>query len=90
MSTPNIKEVVKEKYGAGGPARASGQATPAVAAVRPLHGHRSNHVESLRRAEKGEVPEEAVRASLGCGNPTALAELQAGRDGARSGLGRRH
>ena len=28
--------------------------------------------------ELGQVPETAVRASLGCGNPTALAELKAG------------
>jgi 2-polyprenyl-3-methyl-5-hydroxy-6-metoxy-1,4-benzoquinol methylase len=28
--------------------------------------------------EAGEVPEDALRASLGCGNPTALAELHAG------------
>ena len=28
--------------------------------------------------EKGALPENAVRASLGCGNPTALAELRAG------------
>ena len=28
--------------------------------------------------EKGSLPENAVRASLGCGNPTALAELRAG------------
>ena len=29
-------------------------------------------------AQKGEVPATAVEASLGCGNPTALAELKAG------------
>ena len=29
--------------------------------------------------EKGGLPAEAVRASLGCGNPTALAELKAGQ-----------
>jgi SAM-dependent methyltransferase len=29
-------------------------------------------------AEKGSLPESAVRASLGCGNPTALAELHPG------------
>ena len=41
-------------------------------------------------AQAGQMPEEAVLASLGCGNPTALAQAEAGRDGARSGLGRRH
>ena len=40
--------------------------------------------------EKGALPEAAVLASLGCGNPTALAQLKAGRNRARSGLGRRH
>src|SRR4029079_14254820 len=30
------------------------------------------------RAQEGEVPNLALRASLGCGNPTALAELKAG------------
>ena len=29
-------------------------------------------------AQAGEVPEEAIKASLGCGNPTALAELKPG------------
>jgi SAM-dependent methyltransferase len=30
------------------------------------------------RAERGQVPDDAVLASLGCGNPTAVAELRAG------------
>ena len=29
-------------------------------------------------AQEGEVPDTAIKASLGCGNPTALAELKAG------------
>ena len=39
---------------------------------------RSDHIKPLRRWPKGEVPELAMKASLGCGNPTALAELKAG------------
>ena len=29
-------------------------------------------------AQEGEVPDTAIKASLGCGNPTALAELKPG------------
>jgi hypothetical protein len=39
---------------------------------------RSDHVQPLRGGQALALPDEAVRASLGCGNPTALAELQAG------------
>ena len=40
--------------------------------------------------ETSELPAEAVLASLGCGNPTALADLQPGRRRARPGQRRRH
>ena len=36
--------------------------------------------------EAGHVPEEAMLASLGCGNPTALADLQPGGSGIRAKL----
>ena len=39
---------------------------------------RSDFVESVRIMETAGLPAEAVLASLGCGNPTALAELRAG------------
>ena len=45
---------------------------------------------STTTQQAGAVPAEALLASLGCGNPTALAELNAGRDGARPRLRRRH
>ena len=46
--------------------------------------------EALYDAEqRGELPEAATLASLGCGNPTAVAEPARGRDGARSRLRRR-
>ena len=41
-------------------------------------------------ADTDALPEEAVRASLGCGNPTALIDLRARRGGARPRLRRRH
>ena len=40
--------------------------------------------------DTAELPDGALRASLGCGNPVAVAELRTGRDRARSGLRRRH
>jgi len=40
-------------------------------------------------AQTGSLPEDAVLASLGCGTPTALAELRAGETVSRSWIGRR-
>ena len=40
--------------------------------------------------EKAGLPEDAVATSLGCGNPTALAELKPGENRARLGLRRRN
>src|SRR5216117_3271743 len=73
----NIKETVKEKY--------------AEAALRVLDGGSSccgassscgtaDPITSALYDEKqvAQIPEEALKASLGCGNPTALAELAPG------------
>src|SRR5439155_25545603 len=73
----NIKETVKEKY--------------AEAALRVLDGGNSccgassscgtaDPITSALYDEKqaAQIPEEALKASLGCGNPTALAELSPG------------
>ena len=40
------------------------------------------------RAEQDEVPVAAVAASLGCGNPTAVAQLREGERGPRPRIGR--
>jgi len=77
MSTQDVREAVKEKYG--------------QAALRVTEGARScccgTAVESCSdpvtsnlydRDQTTQVPEEALLASLGCGNPTALAELKTG------------
>jgi SAM-dependent methyltransferase len=77
MST-DIKGAVKERYGqaalrvkAGG-----GCCGPApVAAERCSDPITGNLYDS---AQAGQVPEEALLASLGCGNPTALAQLNPG------------
>jgi len=75
--TSDIKEVVKQKYGEAALRVKSGTssccgAAPSAACADPIT---SNLYDSGQAAQ---VPEEALRASLGCGNPTALAQLKPG------------
>jgi len=77
MNGHRIKDVVKEKYGRVALKVASGDssccsARTATAGCDPIT---SNLYEADAIAE---LPVEAVEASLGCGNPTALAELKEG------------
>jgi arsenite methyltransferase len=77
VSETNIKEAVKEKYGQAalrvhsggssccGASASSGCADPITS---NLYG----------TIQTNEIPQEAVLASLGCGNPTALAQLNPG------------
>src|ERR1700731_4018061 len=80
MSTPNVKEIVRKKYGQADERVTSGGEIPCCrddssALERSCDPITSN----LYHAEQeDEVPDTAVKASLGCGNPTALAELKAG------------
>ena len=75
--TTDIKEVVKEKYGeAALRVRTGGSsccgATASAGCCDPIT---TNLYDA---AQAGQIPEEALLASLGCGNPTALAQLQPG------------
>jgi arsenite methyltransferase len=78
MSTSDIKEVVKEKYGLAalrvktGGSSCCGAAAASGSGCDPIT---SNLYDS---SQAGQVPEEAMLASLGCGNPTALAALKPG------------
>jgi arsenite methyltransferase len=77
MSAPDIKEIVKEKYGAAalrvldegssccGAAVGCGTVDPITSGL-------------YDQSQAAEIPEEALKASLGCGNPTALATLKPG------------
>jgi arsenite methyltransferase len=65
----DIKEAVREKYSQAA-VRASSCCGPASKS--PI----TSNLYSVQ--ETGELPEAAVLASLGCGNPTALAELKQG------------
>ena len=76
-STSSVQEQVKEKYGSAARAVAamgSAQACcdPGLRCCDPI----TTNLYSSE--EKGQIPEKAVRASLGCGNPTALIELREG------------
>src|ERR1700690_2702173 len=77
MSGTDIKDVVKERYGqAALRVRAGGSsccgASSATGCADPIT---SNLYDAT---QAGQIPHTALKASLGCGNPTALAQLNAG------------
>jgi len=77
MSSPDIKEIVKEKYGQAALRVTSGGssccgATPGTGCSDPIT---SNLYDA---SQTQQIPEEALLASLGSGNPTALASLNPG------------
>jgi arsenite methyltransferase len=78
MSTTDIKEVVREKYGQAalrGKTGGSGCCGATAASGLGCDPITSNLYDS---SQAGQVPDEAMLASLGCGNPTALAKLNPG------------
>src|SRR5712692_1733839 len=77
MSDTNIQETVKQKYGEAAKRAAAG-GTACCGGGAQLSGCDPITRDLYSDAEKGALPEKAVAASLGCGNPTALAELQPG------------
>src|SRR5258706_873972 len=76
MDGANIKEIVKEKYGQaalrGKSGSCCGTADASGTSCDPIT---SNLYDA---AQMQQVPVEALQASLGCGNPTALAKLNPG------------
>jgi arsenite methyltransferase len=77
MSETNIKETVKEKYGQAALRATSGGSICCGASASCGCGDpiTSNLYDEN---QTNQIPQEAVLASLGCGNPTALAELNPG------------
>ena len=74
-----IKEIVKEKYGqaalrvtTGGSSCCGASAVLDGCSVDPITSHLYD------ASQTRQIPEDAVLASLGCGNPTALAKLNPG------------
>src|SRR5512141_2880347 len=79
MSTANdIKEVVKERYGEAarrvrsGGSGCCGSSRASSSCCDPITSN------LYAKHEAHAVPEDALKASLGCGNPTALAQLEPG------------
>src|SRR5229473_2337003 len=77
MSEPNIQEAVKQKYGEAAK-RAAGGGTASCGGGAELSCCDAITKDLYNDAERAALPEKAVAASLGCGNPTALAQLQPG------------
>ena len=91
MSTENIKEIVKEKYAEAAKRATSGErssccgttASTAGAPAGSSSGSGNCGCDPITsnlyaESESSTIPESALRASLGCGNPTALAQLKPG------------
>jgi arsenite methyltransferase len=78
VAVTDIKTVVKEKYGQaalrvkGGGSSCCGATAASDGCCDPI----TSNLYDLSQA--GQIPEEALLASLGCGNPTALAQLNPG------------
>jgi ubiquinone/menaquinone biosynthesis C-methylase UbiE len=77
MSDKNIQDAVKEKYGAAAKQVAAGK-TACCGGGAELSGCDPISRNLYDESERSALPADAVAASLGCGNPTALAELEAG------------
>jgi SAM-dependent methyltransferase len=74
-----IKDVVKEKYAQAALRVTSGGSSCCGASPRSANGCCDPITSNLYDASQaGQIPAEAMLASLGCGNPTALAELKPG------------
>ena len=77
-TTENIRSVVREKYGQAAIRVVSGEGKACCGASAVGGGCDPITANLYGEGETAVVPEDALRASLGCGNPTALAELHEG------------
>jgi arsenite methyltransferase len=78
MNSTNVKEIVKEKYGEAALRVKTGGSNCCGATAASGLGCDPITSNLYDAAQTGALPEEAVLASLGCGNPTALAQLNPG------------
>src|SRR4029077_13261144 len=72
MSSEEIKDAVKAKYGQAATRVLGGQGGGGGCGCDPVSAN------LYEAGQTDALPETAIRASLGCGNPTALALLHAG------------
>jgi arsenite methyltransferase len=76
ITSSDIKDIVKEKYGqAALRVKSGGSSCCGATAVTGCDPISANLYDA---AQAGQIPEDALLASLGCGNPTALAQLNPG------------
>jgi arsenite methyltransferase len=75
-----IKEIVKEKYGQAALRAAGGEGSSCCGATACCGPETWDPITSnlYEEQQKAGIPVEAILASLGCGNPTALAQLKPG------------
>ena len=80
MPDTNIKEVVREKYGQAALRVANKTGGSSCCGAAPAGGLSCDPITSnlYDESQAQQIPEEAMLASLGCGNPTALAQLSPG------------
>ncbi len=78
MAERELKDVVKEKYGQAALRVVSGQGSSCCGSASSRGAADPITSNLYGCGETAELPAEAVAASLGCGNPTALAELSPG------------
>jgi arsenite methyltransferase len=79
MSSPDLKDVVKEKYAEAALRVTKGGSSCCGSSSATTSGCGDPITSNLYDASQaGQIPEEALLASLGCGNPTALAKLNPG------------
>src|SRR3989449_9767378 len=77
MANETLKQIVKEKYGQAAQRVTSGDS--GCCGSTAARGGRDPITSNLYAAgETADLPAQAVAASLGCGNPTALADLKPG------------
>ena len=79
----DIRDAVREKYGKVAASVAAGEKDPSCCGSSGCCGSSTEAWDPITsdlydEGEKSGVPAEALLASLGCGNPTALAQLDAG------------
>lgn len=81
----DVKEIVREKYGTAARRVIEGSGLPADCCSQTscCDGSATASCDPItsglyEEAQAGQIPDQALKASLGCGNPTALAELKPG------------
>ena len=77
--TGELKAIVREKYGEAARRASAGAKSSCCGSGGGCGSEDPITSDLYTDLQTSELPQEAVLASLGCGNPTALAELREGR-----------